>query len=51
MDKDIRNIILQLEMLLEEYPEGKSYIYSSIKTMVTDLINSVNCVNSLKEEK
>ncbi|MGB0346062.1 MAG: hypothetical protein ACPGGA_01180 [Balneolaceae bacterium] len=50
MDRDIRNIVMQLEMLLEEYPEAKFYIYNGIRTMVSDLLNSVDCVDDLREE-
>jgi len=50
MDRDIKNIVMQLEMLLEEYPEAKFYIYSGIRTMVADLLNSVDCIDDLREE-
>ena len=51
MDRDIRNIVMQLEMLLEEYPEAKFYIYNGIRGMVSDLLNSVDCVEDLREEE
>ena len=47
MDRDIRNITMQLEMLLEEYPEAKFYIYNGIRTMVSDLLNAVDCLEDL----
>ncbi|MBO6537332.1 MAG: hypothetical protein JJ966_14000 [Balneolaceae bacterium] len=50
MERDIRNIMMQLEMLLEEYPEAKFYIYNGIRTMVSDLLNSVDCIDDLREE-
>ncbi|MCG8373665.1 MAG: hypothetical protein MI700_09040 [Balneolales bacterium] len=49
MDRDIRNIMMQLEMLLKEYPEAQFYIYSGIRSMVSDLLNSVDCLDDLKE--
>lgn len=51
MDRDIKNIMIQLEMLLEEYPDAKFYIYNGIKVMVSDLLNSVDCIEDLREEK
>ncbi len=50
MERDIRNIMMQLEMLLEEYPEAKFYIYNGIRMMVSDLLNSVDCIEDLKEQ-
>ncbi len=47
-DADIRNILLQFEMLIEEYPEAKFYIYNGVKCMVSDLLNSVDCIDDLK---
>lgn len=49
MDRDIKNIIMQLEMLLQEYPEAKFYIYGGIRNMVSDLLNSVDCVEDLRD--
>lgn len=37
-------------MLLEEYPEAKFYIYNGIRSMVSDLLNSVDCIDDLREE-
>jgi len=51
MNRDIRNIVMQLEMLLEEYPEAKFYIYNGIKTMVSDLLNSMDCIDYLREDE
>jgi hypothetical protein len=50
MERDIRNIMMQLEMLLEEYPEAKFYIYNGIRSMVSDLLNSVDSIDDLREE-
>lgn len=47
MEKEIKNIMTQLEIMLEEYPEATFYIYNGIRTMVSDIFNSMDCVDEL----
>lgn len=47
MDKELKSILFYLELLLGEYSEAKFYIYNGIRVMVTDLLNSIDCLEEL----
>lgn len=50
MENSTRHIMLQLEILLKEYPEAGFYIQSQIKNMIRDLLNSEDSLQLLQQE-
>jgi hypothetical protein len=51
MDYTMKHIVLQLEMLLEEYPEAKFYVQDRVKEMVRDLLNAEDCKRELQQQE
>ena len=49
MENSTQHILLQLEILLKEYPEAKFYIQDQIKVMISDLLNSEEMIQVLQQ--
>ena len=48
MDNSMKHIVMQLEILMKEYPEAKFYIQNQIKTMIRDLLNAEASLSDLE---
>lgn len=51
MDHSARHIMLQLEILLKEYPEARFYIQNQMKNMISDLLNSEDLLQQLQQQE
>lgn len=49
MDNAARHIMLQLEILLKEYPEAQHYVQSQIKNIIGEVLNSEDYQKELLE--
>ncbi len=49
MDNSVQHILLQLELLLKEYPEAKYYIQDHIRRMISDVLNSEDLIQELQQ--
>lgn len=51
MNNAARHIIIQLEIILKEYPEAEFYIQERMRSIISDLLNSEICLEELGQEK
>jgi hypothetical protein len=49
MDNAARHIMLQLEILLKEYPEAQYYVQNQIKQVIGEVLNSEDYQKELLE--
>ena len=49
MDNSTQHILLQLEIILKEYPEAKFYIQDQIRLIISDLLNSEDLVQQFQQ--
>jgi hypothetical protein len=48
MENSTQHILLQLELLLKEFPEAQYYIQDQIRSMISDLLNSEEVIQQLQ---
>ncbi len=51
MNNASRHILMQLEMILKEYPEAEFYIQERMRSLISDLINSEICFEELQPQR
>ena len=50
MNNASRHILIQLEMILKEYPEAEFYIQERMRSLISDLLNSEICFEELQPQ-
>lgn len=50
MKNTSRHIMIQLEIILKEYPEAEFYIQERMRSIISDLLNSETLIEELKKK-
>jgi hypothetical protein len=51
MNNAAQHILMQLEIILREYPEAEFYIQERMRSIISDLLNSEICLEELEQKK
>ena len=51
MNNASRHIMIQLEIILREYPEAEYYIQERMRSLISDLLNSEICFEELQAQE
>ena len=51
MNNSSRHILIQLEIILNEYPEAEFYIQEKMRALISDLLNSETLLDEFQQQQ